>query len=357
MKDIAGGENLGIYEPQAFQEFVRGTSITYNKNPKYWAYDERYPQNRLPYVDTLKTIVIPDTNTMLAALRTGKIDKMSNITWQKAESLKKSNPELVYAHMIQPAQVMCLRSDRQPFSDIRVRIALQLALDLPAISEGYYGGTSGPTVIGLINPAMCPGIAIPYDEWPQELKDEYSYNPERARELLAEAGYPDGLEVTCDIFTGMGDIGIAQIFKDYLEDIGVIINLEPYDMGTMMALISDQKHDDMVQWTTAQTMPPLMGMQMYVTTEPTDVLLHKDTTYDQLVEACLTASTEEEAKQRISAVDQYFLEQHWVTMTFIRNMYIYWQPYLKGYCGEKALTKGYNARYWIDQDLKSSMGR
>ena len=50
------------------------TSLTYVKNPNYWGYDEKYPQNRLPYVDEIRALVIPDKATRVAALRAGKID-------------------------------------------------------------------------------------------------------------------------------------------------------------------------------------------------------------------------------------------------------------------------------------------
>ena len=68
--------------------------MTFSKNTQYWGYDERYPQNRLPYADKLKVLMIPDPATKLAALRTGKIDMINMIDWQQAVSLAKTNPEL-----------------------------------------------------------------------------------------------------------------------------------------------------------------------------------------------------------------------------------------------------------------------
>jgi peptide/nickel transport system substrate-binding protein len=62
-------------------DYVSGSSLTYTKNPNYWGYDERHPQNRLPYADQFKALIIPDTATALAALRTGKIDYIPGIDW------------------------------------------------------------------------------------------------------------------------------------------------------------------------------------------------------------------------------------------------------------------------------------
>ena len=58
------------------QDYVAGSSATLVKNPNYWGYDERYPQNRLPYIDKLNILIIPDNATALAAMRSGKIDVM-----------------------------------------------------------------------------------------------------------------------------------------------------------------------------------------------------------------------------------------------------------------------------------------
>ena len=118
--------------PFILTDFVSGSSATLVKNPNYWGYDERYPQNQLPYVDTLKFLIIPDNATALAAMRTGKIDVMDGMSLQDAQSMKKTNPEILQipipgtdATSIDP------RNDKAPFNDIRVREAMQMAIDLP----------------------------------------------------------------------------------------------------------------------------------------------------------------------------------------------------------------------------------
>ena len=62
------------------KDFVPGSSATLVKNPNYWGYDERYPQNKLPYIDTVKYLIIPDDDTALAAMRAGKIDVIDHVS-------------------------------------------------------------------------------------------------------------------------------------------------------------------------------------------------------------------------------------------------------------------------------------
>ena len=99
-------------------------------------------------------------------------------------------------------QVSGLNIRKPPFDDIRVRRAMQMALDRDAINDSYYGGFAQRNPSGYFGDASGP-VYTPFDEWPKELQDAYSYNPEKAEQLLDEAGYPRGadgvrFEVTYD---------------------------------------------------------------------------------------------------------------------------------------------------------------
>jgi ABC-type transport system substrate-binding protein len=85
------------------------------------------------------------------------------------------------------------RNDKPPFSDLRVRKAMQLAIDLKGLAKDYYKGTVEPYPSTLTGRELT-GWGFPYEQWPQELKNEYVYNPKEAKKLLADAGYPDGFK-------------------------------------------------------------------------------------------------------------------------------------------------------------------
>ena len=57
-------------------DYVEGSSITWTKNPNYWGFDEKLPENRLPYVDEIVALIMPDSAARLAALRSGQIDML-----------------------------------------------------------------------------------------------------------------------------------------------------------------------------------------------------------------------------------------------------------------------------------------
>ena len=85
--------------PFMLTDLVEESSVTYKKNPNYWGYDPKYPENRLPYVDEMRALYMPEVATQMAALRTGKVDLIGISTRIKsidqAVSLARTNPEIV----------------------------------------------------------------------------------------------------------------------------------------------------------------------------------------------------------------------------------------------------------------------
>ena len=160
--DIYSSSNFGfIYPPEVIQEhghaqdwrnlvgtgpyeltdWVKDSSQTFTKNPNYWGYDEKFPENRLPYLDEIKFLIIPDQSTMLAALRTGKNARVAfGLSLDQAKSLQRTNPELLWSTNLDLPWTHSMDVRKPPFDDIRVRTAMQLALDLETINNTFMGG-------------------------------------------------------------------------------------------------------------------------------------------------------------------------------------------------------------------------
>ena len=179
--------------PFMLTDFVSDAGDHFTRNPNYYGYSEWYSQNKLPYSDKWKVMIIPDVSTSLAGMRTGKIDIMQNLTWEQAASLAKTNPELVQAKLPQNGVTVDMRSDSKQLSDIKVRKALQMSVDLKDHSHFVLRRLCRLTLWGLTG---TPGYMTPYDKWSQDLKDGYAYNPDGAKKLLADAGIPTGLRPT-----------------------------------------------------------------------------------------------------------------------------------------------------------------
>jgi peptide/nickel transport system substrate-binding protein len=340
-------------------DFIVNTSLTLSRNPNYWGYDERYPQNRLPYADEVKLMYIPDMATQIAALRTGRIDSVTDISRQQAESLARTSPELV--QLTKPMGSYCIgfRCDMEPFTDINVRKAMQLAIDRQTIAKSYYGGLVDGKPAGLISPEY-EGWCIPYDEWSQNLKDEYSYNPTKAKQLLATAGYPDGFKTNI-ISNTILDLQLLQVIKAYFLDIGVEMEIKVMENQAFYPYVGAKKYDQMTyaDWS-AKTTSPVQRVADLISGSTWNCGVN-DPVYDAIYDSLTKASTVDEAKELASKADQYVLQNHWGVVVCPTVAYVVWQPYVKGYggadIGANWIREWNLPRLWVDQALKKSMGR
>jgi peptide/nickel transport system substrate-binding protein len=351
--------------PFLLENFTDGVSYTLTRNPNYFGHDERWPQNQLPYIDTYKGVAITDMSTSIAALRTGKVDILcqtrGGMTWQQGASIAKTSPEIQQVWFPNPGFSLDMPCDMAPFTDIDVRKALNMSLDRKTIAKVHYGGFVDGTPCGVTSP-LYKGWVLSYDQWPAELQENYSYNPTKAKQLLADAGYPNGFKTKC-LFGTNDDLQLIQIIKDYFKDIGVDMDIDAQDSVSFRNIASGGQYNGMV-FTNGSAMPfgPDWCIKFRESTNTRDNYAHNvDPDYDAMIRAFDAATTIEEAMQISIDADQYLLKQNWSVQTFRTAIPFAWQPYVKGYTGETIIGATFFShvptRLWIDQDLKKSMGR
>ncbi|MFC1920969.1 ABC transporter substrate-binding protein [Chloroflexota bacterium] len=333
--------------PFILKDYVSGASLTCVRNPNYWRYDDDpYSQNQLPYLDQVRMLIIPDTSTAIAALRTGKVHVVRSIDWEMAKNLKKTDPHL--KQIVIPAvqsDSINMRVDKEPFTDIRVRRAMQMAIDLDTIAASYYGGTIDGTPYGLIPPAYT-GYYVPFDEWPQEVKDGYTYNPEGAMELLDEAGYPDGFQTTLTLASN-DDLNIFQVLKAYLSDINVDVTIDMKDAVVKRNFTRAGTHEMTSGYGTI-TWPPLNCLNARYSTHPTSSN-HGivDATFDDYVVRANATLDADEQRNLIREADMYGITQQWVVNVLPKRSYNICYPELEGFGGQDRIDYGL---LWLNQD-------
>jgi peptide/nickel transport system substrate-binding protein len=347
--DMRNWEHAVGTGPWLLKNYVAGSSLTVAKNSNYWGYDERYPNNKLPYADSLQFSIIPDDATAMTALRAGKIDLLEDLSWEQAKSLLSTNPELVSVNRPKNGISLDLRCDKAPFNDIKVRKALQMAIDLPTIAKGYYGGTVDPTPVGLVGDAI-KGYYIPFKEWPKDLQAEYAYNPDAAKKLLAEAGYPNGFDTHIDAPSTF-DIEIIKVLKSYLAKIGVNMEIRITDYTTFRSMLAADKHEAIVaqEYTSGGLNLPLDRiLARRYSGQASNETMNNDKVYDSIVDKFSASLDENERKKLMIEADMYAISQHWSTNTFMLNVVSLHSPLLKGFAGQ-GLTQNrgfFYARYW-----------
>ena len=231
--------------PFMMTDWVEGSSISYVKNPDYWKDDEKFPGNRLPYVDEMQVLWIKERATLLSALRTGQIAYMRDLSQEELEGLQRSNPDLGVKTGVatRSSTSYGMNANNPPFDDVRVRKAMQLAIDVETLNKALFGGSGDATPRG-INGKDLIGFHLPYAEWPDQLKAEYGYDPDRAEKLLDEAGYPrgaDGVRFKTQLHyttASIGSLDYTQAAKDYWAQIGVDVEINIQEIAVFISNIN-----------------------------------------------------------------------------------------------------------------------
>ncbi len=193
---------------------ITNSTYTFVKNPNYWNPDEQH-------WETVVLQVFTDPNSVLSALRSGQVDvaQGSSTTAGAAADAgfevytAPSGMVGIYLADIDGTIVPAL-------SDVRVRQALNYAIDREAITESIYGEFGIPTA-----QFVPEGIG----GYLPELEEVYPYDPDKAKELLAEAGYPDGFSFTVAEQPGFdGSDLLPQAMAAQFAEIGVTMEVKSY---------------------------------------------------------------------------------------------------------------------------------
>ncbi len=347
--------------PFQLTDYVQGNSNTYTKNPNYWD-KERIDgaDYKLPFVDKVVYHTIKDEATQIAALRTGKLDILETVRWQNVESLKKSAPQLKWSRWLNMSGTfLAMRVDTKPFDDIRVRRALNYAVNKQEIVTSYYGGNA--ELFGYPQHPDYTGYFEPLPEMPDSIKELFQYNPDKAKKLLVEAGYPKGFTFKVQVCACNADhMDLLPLVAAYLEQVGVKLEIQPMEYAAFLSAMTSKTNAPGYFMNNGHTNPTRTLHKSFFTKEVWNPSQWSDPAYDaKLMEMYRTR--DEPARQKIvKELTREILDKApyiWLPTPY---NYTAWWPWVKNYGGELragAVRPGpIYARLWIDQDMKKQMG-
>jgi peptide/nickel transport system substrate-binding protein len=362
MKDWRNSVGTG---PFMLTDFVSNSSLTYVRNPKYWMPDPAGPGkgNLLPYLDGVKQLIISDISTRLAALRTGKIDMLPGIAWEDGESLIKSNPQLMsrQGYVAPSFPVGRLDKPELPFKDIRVRQAMNMAVNKKALIDSYYGGHAA--LLGYPWPPTrtYEKIYTPLEQQSKGVQELFVFSTEKAKQLLKEAGYPNGFKtkIVCDGSSTQPDL--LSIIREDLLKVGIDMEIQPRETGVYTSIYRGRTHEEML----------MKGSVDYAF--PFRMLMVRQESFDNpaYFEAPYTRKAYEDISRIVGIDDaavngilkdvgKFSLEQAWGIWLPAPQQYRIWWPWVGNYHGEATLgydnQLGYIPYLCIDNTLKRSMG-
>lgn len=206
--------------PFRFARYIEGSEVRLERFDGYW-------NPALPYLDGAVFRIVSDANARAAALQAGDID-VGGILPEQVGVLR-ANPNLKVLDGTATAEItVAMNNSRAPFNDVRVRQAITHAIDKQAIVNGAFFGYGA-----VIGTHMSPSEPYYID-----LSDTYSYDPARARELLAEAGYAGGLSFDFELPEPYAnERRTGEIIAQQLREVGITVNLSVVEWGTWVQRI------------------------------------------------------------------------------------------------------------------------
>ncbi len=351
--------------PFMIEDYVPSNMTTVKRNSNYWQRNPVGPGmgDQLPYLDKIKYLLIQDLSTQQAAFRTGRLDQMGNFSIEDRALMVKQNPELMEAvGGLMAIPLLGMRTDfpGTPYADVNVRRAMMMATDFNTINEGLYNGLgqilTWPYWYQKGYEKLYLGLDDP--DCPDEIKELYVYNPEKAMQLLADAGYPSGFPA--EILMTQDSVDYYSILKDQWAKVGIDLTFNVQDFGAYWGILNSYAYEEMV---VANIPPPSSWPEVAGYTGVTSSNFSKindpfvnDAT-DHMLEAAVTDL--DAAMTETRELMKHLLKDAWIIPTPRYPTYTLWWPWLKNYSGENSV--GWLAFIWpwytwVDQDMKAEMG-
>lgn len=217
--------------PYKFVEWTSGDKIVVEKNEDY------FDKDNMGQTKTITFKVIPEGTSRTIALETGEVDIVDELPSIDISKVTENADLELYDKPSTRVDFFAMNNEKPPYDDKLVRQAINYAIDKEAIMIVAING-AGTAAQSVLAPSMLGFKAA-----------DYEYNPEKAKDLLAAAGYPDGFTTT---IWASGDERkrIAEVVQANLMEIGITATIEMFEWGTYLDLLMKGEEDTLVLgWT------------------------------------------------------------------------------------------------------------
>jgi len=332
--------------PFLLERYEPNVKTVFKRNPDYFLQGQ-------PYVDGVEWTIVDDPSAALAMYRTGKLDAGPWHWWSvrqaDLDSLKKSQPHLIYQDFLSNVVgAISMRTDQPPFNDVRVRRAISQAIDRQAIIDAV-------SIRGEPTPAIARGLtewSLPIDQLGEGAR-YYRHDPQAARRLLAEAGFPNGFKTQLSVTGGYGPdlLDAAQLVQRYLKDVGIEAELRLQEYGAYMATTNQGKFEGMTVGPFAIAWDPDSGLYgPYAPDQPRNRSHVNDPKLTAMLKEQRRTKDMEARKKIVFDIQRYAAEQQYYVYTNSVMITGTWQPYVKNYAPNLTFDFGGRAAaLWLDR--------
>lgn len=267
--------------PYAMTSWTGGTEMVFETYGSYWETDpSKIFRNSLANVDKIIYKIIKDSAQRVIALESKTVDICTGVSPTDLE-LFRGNKDYQLFQSLQD-QVVSLAfncNEVSPLSDVRVRQAIAYAIDAQGVLDGVDQGNGE-----LCYTAFC-NIFPDYDpKW--ETEDYYGYNPDKARQLLADAGWDSSRAITIVFENNDRLANVAVVIQAYLADVGITMNIVPCDGALFRTYRFDKNQGDIKMFTAGSSTfgsSSLIGNLNAVAEDKTLITIVEETLWSKIV--------------------------------------------------------------------------
>jgi peptide/nickel transport system substrate-binding protein len=325
--------------PFMMEEATKGTRYVYAKNPNYYLPGQ-------PYLDKMNMLVLPDEAYRVSALRSKQLDNLS-VTKAQVDELTRADKSLVLQKNAGSAGTrMAVNNTRPPYNDPRVREAVDRAIDRKALIATVLEGDG--TITGPISSNLA-WWSVP----DAEIEDAYRPDLQKAKQLLTEAGFPNGFKTTWEI-SGVRTplyVKVMEVMKEQLKRVGIDLTIDNIEYAVW------QKHAntfDFVAFFTGLRSfsdPDNYLYRLYHPKSPQRYCEPDNAELVSLIEKQRITVDKEERKALVHQAQRLILKEHYVSGIYSTPTYYLSQPHLKGWSpsGSAASTNIEFVHAWVDK--------
>ena len=254
--------------PFMFDSYTIGENVTLVKNPDYW-------QDGLPYLDTVTFKICADMDSGLLELQNGSIDIFPYLDSVRADQLDPTQ-FTIESNGSNMVQIFALNNAVEPLNDPLVREAINIAINREDIIEVTMGGAGVE-----LTTAMSPAMGTYYDP---SLDGTYTQNIDEAKALLAEAGYPDGFELTVTVPSNyLVHVNTAVELASELSAVGIDLEIEQVDWATWLETVYTNRQYESTVICLTSDYAPYDVLQRYASDSSDNFINYSNSEVDALL--------------------------------------------------------------------------
>ena len=314
----------------------QGAHWTLRKNPTYF-------KKGLPYLDTVQNLVLVDDATQHAAFTSKQIDVLRHtvIQNQTVPQLKRDNPAAVVTQFSSNAGGHLFENTRKPpLDDVRVRRAIALCINRDEFLKAFSGGQGEWAVAGGV-----PGLFTP-----AELRQMLPYDPAQARQLLNDAGYPNGVELELmnpGAARGQELVSIDQLIQAQLKRSNINVTLKSFDKATFSARLHAGNYQLDWESKSVEGDPDMLIYLVFYSKSSGNYGGFADPELDKLLLLQRQQLDPAQRKDTLRQAVRRIVDQAWSVAFFYGAAYTFAQPYVKNFAESAVLDTAPVHETWL----------